>query len=79
MKQKGPPHPRGDDPMDIGALGKGKGKQSKGMHGKGKAKGKKRTARIAKTGQEQGFDGMLELWKAWTSLERLLEQERQHR
>ena len=39
-KQKGPSHPGGDDPMDIGAFGKGKGKQSKGKHGKGTGKGK---------------------------------------
>ena len=39
-KQKGPSHPGGDDPMDIGAFGKGKGKQSKGKHGKGKGKGR---------------------------------------
>ena len=40
VRQKGPSHPGGDDPMDIGAFGKGKGKQSKGKHGKGKGKGK---------------------------------------
>ena len=40
VRQKGPSHPGGDDPMDIGAFGKGKGKQSKGKHGKGKEKGK---------------------------------------
>ena len=40
VKQKGSSHARGDDPMDIGAFGKGKGKQSKGKHGKGKGKGK---------------------------------------
>ena len=39
-KQKGSSHPGGDDPMDIGAFGKGKGKQGKGKHGKGKGKGK---------------------------------------
>ena len=39
-KQKGSAHPGGDDPMDIGAFGKGKGKQGKGKHGKGKSKGK---------------------------------------
>ena len=33
-------HPGGDDPMDVGAFGKGKGKQIKGKHGKGKGKGK---------------------------------------
>ena len=33
-KQKGLSHPGGDDPMDIGAFGKGKGKQGKGKHGK---------------------------------------------
>ena len=33
VRQKGPSHPGGDDPMDIGAFGKGKGK-----HGKGKGK-----------------------------------------
>ena len=36
VRQKGPSHPGGDDPMDNGAFGKGKGKQSKGKHGKGK-------------------------------------------
>ena len=40
VRQKGPSHPGGDDPMDTGAFGKGKGKQSKGKHGKGKGKGK---------------------------------------
>ena len=40
-KQKGSSHPGGDDPMDIGAFGKGKGKQGKGKHGKGKDKGSK--------------------------------------
>ena len=40
VRQKGPSHPGGNDPMDIGAFGKGKGKQSKGKHGKGKDKGK---------------------------------------
>ena len=39
-RQKGSSHPGGDDPMDIGAFGKGKGKQVKGKHGKGKGKGK---------------------------------------
>ena len=39
-RQKGLSHPGGDDPMDIGAFGKGKGKQRKGKHGKGKGKGK---------------------------------------
>ena len=58
--------------MDIGTFGKGKGKQSKG-------KGQARKARTT-TGQEQGqgqeqvFDGMTEMRKARTSLERLLEQ-----
>ena len=40
VRQKGPSHPGGDDPLDIGAFGKGKGKQSKGKHGKGTGKGK---------------------------------------
>ena len=40
VRQKGQSHPGGDDPMDIGAFGKGKGKQSKGKHGKGKGRGK---------------------------------------
>ena len=40
VKQKGPSHPKGDDPLDIGAFCKGKGKQGKGTHGKGKGKGK---------------------------------------
>ena len=53
VRQKGPSHPGGDDPMDIGSFGKGKGKQSKGKHGKGKAKGKKRTARTTRKGQGQ--------------------------
>ena len=39
-KQKGSSHPGGDDPIDIGAFGKGKDKQGKGKHGKGKGKGK---------------------------------------
>ena len=40
MRQKGSSHPGGNDPMDIGAFGRGKGKQGKGKHGKGKGKGK---------------------------------------
>ena len=40
IKQKGSSRSGGDDPMDIGAFGKGKGKQGKGKHGKGKGKGK---------------------------------------
>ena len=40
VRQKGSSHAGGDDPMDMGAFGKGKGKQSKGKHGKGKSKGK---------------------------------------
>ena len=40
MKQKSSSHPGGDDPMDIGAFGKGKGKQGRGKHGKCKSKGK---------------------------------------
>ena len=39
-KLKGPSHPGGDDTMDLGAFGKGKGKQNKGKHGKGKGRGK---------------------------------------
>ena len=39
-KQKGSSHPGGEDPMDVGAFGKGKGKQRKGKHGEGKGKGK---------------------------------------
>ena len=39
-KQRGSSHPGGQDPMNIGAFGKGKGKQSKGKHGKGKGRGK---------------------------------------
>ena len=39
-KQNGPSHPGGDDPMDIGAFGKGKCEQGKGKHGKGIGKGK---------------------------------------
>ena len=46
VRQKGPSHPGGDDPMDIGAFGKCKGKQSKG---KERAKAKERQ------GQEQGL------------------------
>ena len=37
-KPKGSSHPGGDDPMDIGAFDKGKGKPSKGKHGKRKGK-----------------------------------------
>ena len=37
-KQKGSSRPGGDDPMDIGAFGMGKGKQGKGKQGKGKGK-----------------------------------------
>ena len=33
VRQKGPSHPAEDDPMDIGAFGKRKGKQGKGKHG----------------------------------------------
>ena len=39
-KHKGSSHPGGDDPMYIGAFGKGKGKQGNGKHGKDKGKGK---------------------------------------
>ena len=39
-KSKGPSHPGGDDPTDIGAFGKGKGKRGKGKHGEGKGNGK---------------------------------------
>ena len=51
-KQKGSSHPGGDDPVDICAFGKGKGKQGKGKHGncKGKGKGKQ-----GQHGQEKGF------------------------
>ena len=67
--QKGASHPGGDDPMDIGAFGKGKGKQSKGKHGKGKSKSEQgQQGQTARTGQEQGFEGML-------ARERQLEQE----
>ena len=51
-KQKGPSHPGGDDPVDIGAFGKGKGKQSKGKHGERKGKGKQ--GQQGQHGQEQG-------------------------
>ena len=53
VRQKGPSHPGGDDPMDIGAFGKGKGKQSKGKHGKRQRQRKARTARTTRTGQGQ--------------------------
>ena len=79
MKQKGPSHQVGNDPMDIGAFGKGKGKQGKGKQSKGKhgkGKGKKRQGQHGQgQGQEQGFGRMLKLWKTWTLPERLLEQE----
>ena len=40
-KQKGSSHPGEDDPMDIGAFGKGKGKQGQqGQHGQDKDKSK---------------------------------------
>ena len=53
--QKGSSHP-GDDPMDIGAFGKGKGKQGKGKHGKGKGKGQQgQHGQGQEQGQEQGF------------------------
>ena len=41
-RDKGSSHPGGDDPMDIGAFGKSKGKQGKSKHGKGKGKGKQK-------------------------------------
>ena len=41
VRQKGSSHPGGDDPMDIRAFGKDKGKQSTRKHGKGKGQGKK--------------------------------------
>ena len=78
-KQKGPSHPGGDDPMDIGAFGKGKGKQNKGKHGKGTGKGKQ-----GQHGQ-QGLDKDKNKnkdsidcwnWKARTLLEGLLGRER---
>ena len=55
-KQKGLSHPGGDDPMDIGAFGKGKGKQGKGKHGKGKGKGKQ-----GQQGQDKSKDS-IECW-----------------
>ena len=66
-KQKGS-HPGGDDPMDIGAFGKGKGKGKgkQGQHGQDKDKSKDKCK-------------MLELWKTWTLLKRLLEQEEHQR
>ena len=58
-KQKCSSHPGEDDPMDIGAFGKGKGKQSKGNHGKGKDKGKQgQQGQQNKQGQQgQGRQG----------------------
>ena len=53
VRQKGSSHPGGDDPMDIGAFGKGKSKQSKGKHGKGQRQRKARTARRARIGQDK--------------------------
>ena len=44
-KQKGSSHPGGDDPMDIGAFGKGKGKQGKkqGQQGQQGQQGRERS------------------------------------
>ena len=53
VRQKGPSHPGGDDPMDIGALGKGKGKKKQRQARKGQRQRKARTARTARTGQGQ--------------------------
>ena len=50
-KQKGPSHPRGDDPMDISVFGKGKGKEGKGKHGKGK--GKRKQGQQGQHGQDK--------------------------
>ena len=55
-KQKGPSHPRGDDPVDVGAFGKGKGNQSKGKHRKGKGKGKQRQGQQGQQGQDKSKD-----------------------
>ena len=45
-KRKGSSHPGGDDPMDIGAFDRGKGKHRRQREA--------RTARTTRTGQEQG-------------------------
>ena len=42
-KQKGSSHPGGDDPTDIGAFGKGKGKQGKGKQGQQGQEGRDRS------------------------------------
>ena len=42
-KQNGSSHPGGDDPTDIGAFGKGKGKQGKGKHGQQGQEGRDRS------------------------------------
>ena len=76
VRQKGPSHPGGDDPMDIGAFGKGKGNQSKGKHGKGKGEG--RQGQQGQHGQDKGAkifltpDGM----KRGTRIARMMEHER---
>ena len=64
-RQKGPSHAGGDDPMDIGAFGKGKVKQSKGKQGQ-QGQGRQ--------GRDKSKDSR-KLRKARTSLERLLERE----
>ena len=58
------------DQMDIGALGKGQVRQ-------GQRQRSGRTGSTARQGQveEQGLNRMLELWKARSLLEGLLEQE----
>ena len=58
-------HPGGDDQIDIGAFGKGKGKGKQGQQG-----------RQAEQDEEQGLNRMLELWKAPSLPEGFLEQER---
>ena len=74
VRQKGSSHPGGDDPMDSGAFGKGKGKQGKGKHGKGKGKGKQ-----GQQGQDKGKGkDSVECWncgKRGHCSKRLLEQE----
>ena len=60
-KQKGLSHPGGDDPMDIGAFGKGNGKQGKGKHARQSQKQAK-TAKDSKGHDKDKSKDPVECW-----------------
>ena len=55
-KQKGASHPGEADPINIGASGKGEGKQSKGIMAKGKSKWKQGQHRRVSVGTVESAD-----------------------